>query len=552
MKAPSLRSISLRKLYHRLVDKIFAVPKLQREFVWDGRKAAALLDSMYKQMPIGSLLIWETSPNNYDLLRQQLHLLPPFDTNSPFGWFLIDGQQRLSVLYEAFTGGERENSNGKLIDFGRMCFVLDPDKEENDPARFAYRKPLSRHFMSVQDILASDWRRRSRGLPKFLHNRVQDCRARLLRYNIPLVTIHSNDLDEVREVFLRINSQGMKISAADRAFARASRIDLRDLAHELRHGVLPEFQDIDFNIILQGFAFATPERTLDVGQRALEATVAWWEKQSAKEGQESAFFSRWKKYRIAFQKAVDFLHHEFSVLHTGFLPSGNMLATLSVFFYHHPAAPSSKQRREIRKWFWATGVGKRYSGRGHRENQIGDVRFFKKLATSHAKFTFTDRIDPLEISRTEYTQQSAIANVFMCLLASQRPCYVENGQPIPASVFASRANRKDRHHIFPRQLLAVNGLKHSEYNSLCNICFIVAEENQRFGMKRPDSYLSPFVGRKHFSRSMRSHLIPHHPSSGIWTPGVPKAFRQFRTERLKLICREFERQAGIKLFRKKN
>jgi hypothetical protein len=228
-----------------------------------------------------------------------------------------------------------------------------------------------------------------------------------------------------------------------------------------------------------------------------------------------------------------------------------MLATLSVFFFHHPAAPNSRQRREIRKWFWATGIGKRYSGRGHRQNQIADVKFFKRLATSKAKFAFPDRIDPLEIARTEYTQQSAISNVFMCLLASQRPCYVENGQPIPASIFASRANRKDRHHIFPRQLLAVYGLKHGEYNSLCNICFIVAEENQRFGMKRPDSYLSPFTERKHFARSMRSHLIPHDSTSGLWTPGVPKAFKQFRTRRLKLICRAFENQAGIKLFRKK-
>lgn len=42
MKAPQLQQLSIRTLHQRLAERVFAVPKLQREFVWDGRKAATL------------------------------------------------------------------------------------------------------------------------------------------------------------------------------------------------------------------------------------------------------------------------------------------------------------------------------------------------------------------------------------------------------------------------------------------------------------------------------------------------------------------------------
>lgn len=551
MKPPKLKHISVQQLHQHFSARVFAVPKLQREFVWDGKRAAALLDSISKGMPIGVVLIWQTKPQQYDLLRKSLNVLPEFDTSNRFGWFLIDGQQRLSVLHEAYAGGVKTNATGAAVDFGRVCFALNHDAEEEDRADFVYRKPITREYVAIQDILSSHWRQRFKDYPKYLLKRITDCRDRILQYQVPCLLIHSTDLEEVRSVFLRINSQGMAISSADRAFARASKVDLRDLAHELRAGINNAFQDIDFTAILQGFAFVTEERELDVGQRALEATIAWWEKQIDKDGTKSEFYHCWKKYRLAFGQAVDYLQANFDVLHSGFLPSVNMLATLSVFFFHHPAAPNTKQRSEIRKWFWATGVGLRYSGRGYRQNLMGDVQFFRRLASSPAAtFKFSDLVDPNDLSRQEYTKHSSLTNAFYCLLASQQPRYIVNGQPIPATIYASRSNRRDRHHIFPRQLLANFGFTHRDYNSLCNICFIVARENQKFGMKRPDSYLAEYMRKKHFARAMRSHLIPYDRNSGLLTTGVKKAYIQFRQRRLHELCRAFEKQARIKLFRK--
>lgn len=57
-------SFRLKKL-RTLIDRgIFAVPELQREFVWNPRKACDLLDSIYRNYPIGTILVWKTGRRN--------------------------------------------------------------------------------------------------------------------------------------------------------------------------------------------------------------------------------------------------------------------------------------------------------------------------------------------------------------------------------------------------------------------------------------------------------------------------------------------------------
>jgi hypothetical protein len=288
-----------------------------------------------------------------------------------------------------------------------------------------------------------------------------------------------------------------------------------------------------------------------VGERAYELVIRHWEERIEQDKAQTRGFVRlWSEFTRAFGKAVDYLAEHFCVLNHDFLPSENMLATLSVFFYEHHGQPNGKQQREIRAWFWATGVAQRYSGRGHRENILKDAALFRRLArTGRARFALPDRIDPGEVTRAEYTRRSSLTDTFFCLLATQRPCYLSNGAPIPASVFAVAANRKNRHHIFPKALLANSGFRYKKYNSLCNICFLVAEENHSWGARHPASYLADFRDKRHFSSTMKSHLIPCHRCSSLWRRGAQHAFPSFVRDRRTLICRAFESEAGIRLFK---
>lgn len=42
------------------------LPEIQREFVWNKQNIKLLFDSLYRELPIGQMLVWkptETSPN---------------------------------------------------------------------------------------------------------------------------------------------------------------------------------------------------------------------------------------------------------------------------------------------------------------------------------------------------------------------------------------------------------------------------------------------------------------------------------------------------------
>src|SRR2546427_4728566 len=102
MKPPTIKKVSIRKLRTHLLARRFAVPKLQRNFVWDPGRAAKLLDSMYRAMPIGSLFLWEMDRKSANLVRQSTaEVLPSFNSANTRIWFVIDGQQRLSVIHQA-------------------------------------------------------------------------------------------------------------------------------------------------------------------------------------------------------------------------------------------------------------------------------------------------------------------------------------------------------------------------------------------------------------------------------------------------------------------
>ena len=52
LKPPTPASVTIRALRRHLLARRFAVPKLQRNFVWDAGRAAKLLDRIYREMPI--------------------------------------------------------------------------------------------------------------------------------------------------------------------------------------------------------------------------------------------------------------------------------------------------------------------------------------------------------------------------------------------------------------------------------------------------------------------------------------------------------------------
>ncbi|NPC56665.1 DUF262 domain-containing protein [Caenimonas soli] len=549
MRLHKFHEYKVSQLRRLLDDGQFAVPRLQRVFVWNGQKAAKLLDSVYRGMPIGALTVWDTSKKNRDLLRKDSKVLPEFREHNERVWFLLDGQQRLSVLYRVQFGGKVENARHQQVDFEHLVFrVTDGEGDEN---RFAYRRPVEREWVALSDVLAGNWRIRLRTLSQGQLNRAARCRESLLSYRVPLLRVETESLDDARELFVRINSAGTPISAADRAFARAAKFDLREHAEHLWSMLRADFRGLTHEALLQTLALL--EGLDDVGASAMERVAARWEERIDQRGQDEIvrFTKVWRGQEQATLRAIDLLKSKFSVLDDGLLPSQYMVSTLSVFFVHRPKQPTPEQLAEIRKWFWATALGQRYSGTGYRHNIVDDAQFFAELAQgTRRRFQMGELIEASDLRRATYGRRSSIADAFYCLLISRRPQHLANGTDMQVSEFASIANRRHKHHVFPRQfLIREKGVSKRAMNSILNLCLIPADENSAFGSKPPRKYLEAYQKTRHFSRVMGRHLLPHEKTSGLWDLNSSKGYVRFLKERETLVCDAFEHAAGVPLFR---
>jgi hypothetical protein len=223
---------------------------------------------------------------------------------------------------------------------------------------------------------------------------------------------------------------------------------------------------------------------------------------------------------------------------------------LSYFFFLTQSRAKPKQIREIKKWFWHTACGDRYSGSGFNRNIPEDIKFFQRLANgNNSKYVISEKLLPVDFLKSNYkTSGASSTNAYFILLRYKRPKYLINGTEMHLDKTSAISNRKDRHHIFPAALLRRKSVNLKWINSITNICYLEADENQSISDNHPRFYLEDYKRHKHFGRVMKSHLIAYNKTSPVWEHNVHKAFLEFLNQRGRTIISEIEKLAGAKLF----
>jgi hypothetical protein len=537
-----VKDISVNRLFDWFDQRCLAVPEIQREFVWNAKRAVALLDSMYKGYPIGTVMVWRADKKQAWMLRHKLHILPAFDaTQNKEILFLVDGQQRLSVLHQVRRGETIPNSNGREIRFGDIYFSVNGDEEQ-----FQYlKRPDPEQHFSVSRVLSDHWRKSFRGLFKYQLEAIKQCRERLLKYRIFMVFYDTKELTNIRETFIRINAQGMRISEADKAFSQAQRVKPLHRYHQLCETLPFGYKALDKAVywttlvLVRGYKYlgqkAFTRFTKEIDRK--EEGRLWFERQEPKVAE-------------SIKLASDYLVNTLGVDDFKLLPYENMIAMLAAFFYaNNRSQPSGTQREQIRRWFWFTAVVQRYAGAGYESNIIADRDFFMYLGkTRKGKYQITERISLQSLKQANYQAGSALSKSFKLLLRHNKPRYVTNGEPMPLGAVAAATNKRDLHHIFPKSPLKNAGLPRKQFNTICNICLAVAHDNRSFGKKLPCRYLEEFRRTKVFARVMKANLIPYAEKSPLWDTKATRGFKAFTEARLKLIKKAFTLAAGGKLF----
>lgn len=197
-----------------------ALPDIQRPFVWPNRKVRDLLDSMFKGFPVGYLLFWVTDAE----VGARAIGVDDRDETVP-RWLIVDGQQRLTSLYSISTGHpvvrEDYTESRILISFRPTDarFEVTDAAIEKDADFLPDITPLWKDYRITVNVYLDRLERARGSLGADLRDRIEDQfdRVRDLRaYPFEVVELDAAVDDEnVAEVFVRINSEGVTLNQAD-------------------------------------------------------------------------------------------------------------------------------------------------------------------------------------------------------------------------------------------------------------------------------------------------------------------------------------------------
>ena len=124
IREPKPETFRIEELVDRVKQGDIQIPKFQRPFIWTRRAVLDLFDSVYKQYPIGSILLWLTR----EKLASEREIgdlkINPRSDEYPTN-YLLDGQQRLSSLCGAlyWDGAEKKSLWNIAFDLEQEIFV---------------------------------------------------------------------------------------------------------------------------------------------------------------------------------------------------------------------------------------------------------------------------------------------------------------------------------------------------------------------------------------------------------------------------------------------
>jgi len=279
--------ITIKAALERIQRHEYALPAIQREFVWSTDQVCTLFDSLMRGYPIGPFLFWKVEGSRrrdlvvYDFIREYHELKAPhcprldLPRSQPFT-AVLDGQQRLTAFNIGLRGSHAEKlprkwrsnpdayprkflylnlaarseeSDLKMeYDFR---FLTPEEAREADPSRahwFPVNKVLDMEpgpgvFYYIQQAGLADHRDAFYTLAR-LHQVIHEERT------INFYEEEAQDLERVLNIFIRVNSAGTVLSYSDILLSIAT-AQWRDLdARDAIHGLVG-----DLNEMGQRFAF---------------------------------------------------------------------------------------------------------------------------------------------------------------------------------------------------------------------------------------------------------------------------------------------------------
>ena len=509
------------------------VPRFQRDFVWPLAKTRALLDSIYKEFPIGSFFLWHAAADSPLLFRPLSELGIPHPRPGTEVTYILDGQQRLTSLFSAIYGLKLYGR-----DYGRICIDLEAATryEENsgrdfDQEIFVYHRPDNERYIAVCDLVGDRHLDIYDQLPKRWKPVFNKTHRLLHRYPFSVVSIQEQTLSDAIEIFQRINQAGQRLSRFDLVCANIWREDFdfrKQVALLNKKFAQSGFGKLHETVYTQTFSLILKDECTTAAELSLGTDEV---------------LEAWDRVIRSLELAVEFAINNLGVKRASYLPYRGLLVVLAYYFYHAPSSALSAREREVLwHWFWRVTLSERYSATSPSRMAEDALKLREAIEGKEITFDYSARVTPEAVAHTKMSStNSALRNAYICMMALRRPKSLKDGSPINLTdSFFANLKRAERHHIFPVSYLKSQGWPAASVHLLPNFCFIPADLNKEIGNRAPADYLTHYRKENpQFTEAAESLLLPIDADAAVWR----NDFAAFLQERAQRIAEELNRLA---------
>ena len=545
-------SFLLQMIHHREL----ALPDFQRDFVWDARATDELIESLARKFPAGSLL---RIKNSVDFLfaPREFAGAPPLNGHMP-SYLILDGQQRLTSLYQSFYGaGEHRfffdvRPLEQEIDLEDRVFY---DRSKRAERRFGTLEaqgenlvfPLSRLFREgggfdewlyqMLDIRGGSPEERS-----VLRKQIREVYDLWLRpledYEFPVVNLEEKTTAEaVCTIFETLNRTGVKLGVFDLLAARfwPEHIRLRDMwqAAVERHPILTRFE-IDPYYVLQAVALYAA----DGAPSCKKGDVLKMHVDQVQQG--------WDPVIHGLVEVLLMLHDECGVLLPNWLPYYTILIPMAAVWASELRGTGPKvgaNRQKLLRWFWCSVFAQAYEKAPNSQTakDFGELRRWMK--GGEAPQTVSEfHFDSTQLRNTNPRQRALYRGVIAVIIRHGAKDF-HGLKPLSGSTIIER--KIEDHHVFPQAYLRDHrsDVTATVRDCALNRALIDKITNARIGGRAPSDYLSEIeeeFGSKKIRELLASHLLPAGPNSSL----LKDDFDAFLDEREQAIAREVEALTG--------
>ena len=534
------------ELIDMIKRKEIELPEMQRRYVWKSTKVRDLLDSLYRGYPSGAILLWDTD----EQVETQNFAVGQEGASIHKSKLLLDGQQRLTSLSAVLRGepvvvrGRRrpiellfnldhpenlaevtEVDDDSELDELQANPTDENESSEDDEAtdssspsdiqlqlesmtfivKNSKMASLS-NWIDVSDVFANEDNVeliRQAGVTSMDDPRFKIYNDRLNRLRKVKQYIYRLDIlertlsyEEVAEIFVRVNSLGVKLRGSDLALAQVT---------ARWRGSLAIFQKYSETCTEQGFRLDTGHHL----RTAVSIASSQCKFKVVSSLKTDDIKDAWDVTKRSTDFALNFLKANCGITSPALLSSPLLVTALAYFANKRDFSISPEEAGELRRYLLIANAKGRYSRASSEsvlDQDLGILRdgggvsiLFERLISQ------VGRIDIQPGDLVGRNQRSSLFKMMFIAFKSK------GAQDWKTSVEISldHGGQQDSlqfHHIFPKAFLK-GAVPSREIDDLANLAFISATTNNWIRAKSPATYIPQFVS-DHGTAMFDNQCIP--------------------------------------------